>query len=71
MLLLVTYMFVFDGFGEKTDDDGENETDAKEDAAEVEIMDVLDDGRSVIVLLFTTGRYSVGILPDETYHTHH
>jgi len=58
-------VFVFDGFGQETDDHGDNDADEEQDAAEVQVVDVLDDGRSLVVFLLPAWRNGVRVLPGE------
>ena len=62
-------MFLWNGRREKTDDDSGDENDGKQDDAEVQVVDLLDDVGSVVAGL-AAGGDAVGVLPDKAGQPH-
>lgn len=62
-------MFFINGFGDEADAYCDDAHQDKEDDAEVQIVDILDDGGPG-VLTFPTCGHRVAELPDEADHPH-
>ncbi len=71
LIAVQTHMFVIDWFCEKRDDNCGDDDDSEEDAAEVQVVDVLDDGWPLVFVLLAARDRRVGKLPDESDQSDH
>ena len=71
--MMLAYIVLVNGFSEQSDDDGHNDGDDEEDAAEVEVMNVtdepLDDLRSRVNQASTTRGHRVAKLESKANHS--
>lgn len=64
-------MFFWNGFCEETEDNNNNEDDSKEKHSKVQVVDVLDDCRSLVISLKAADDLSVGTFPGKPNYTNH